>query len=123
MTTGTFACPICGVDTPHGHTPEQIAAYRTTPEEAARNDAAVLPYDVLLGDTTFLKGVKLSTFIMAAQRLAPASQALELKIFDALGIAPAYRAADPIIAGQIRRPDGKGVLTFFVAWWLDEGDL
>lgn len=50
-------------------------------------------------------------------------KALELKIFDALGIAPAYRAADPIIAGQIKRPDGKGVLTFFVAWWLDEADL
>lgn len=50
-------------------------------------------------------------------------RALELKIFDALGIAPAYRAADPIIAGQINRPDGKGTLTFFVAWWLDEADL
>jgi hypothetical protein len=50
-------------------------------------------------------------------------RALELKIFDALGIAPAYRAADPIIAGQIRRPEGKGTLTFFVAWWLDEQDL
>lgn len=50
-------------------------------------------------------------------------RALELKIFDALGIAPAYRAADPIIAGQIRRPEGKGTLTFFVAWWLDESDL
>lgn len=50
-------------------------------------------------------------------------KALELKIFDALGIAPAYRAADPIIAGQIRRPDNKGVITFFVAWWLDEQDL
>lgn len=50
-------------------------------------------------------------------------RALELKIFDALGIAPAYRAADPIIAGHIRRPDGKGALTFFVAWWLDEQDL
>lgn len=50
-------------------------------------------------------------------------RALELKIFDALGIAPAYRSADPIIAGQIRRPDGKGALTFFVAWWLDEQDL
>lgn len=50
-------------------------------------------------------------------------RALELKIFDALGIAPAYRSADPIIAGQIRRPDGKGALTFFVAWWLDESDL
>lgn len=50
-------------------------------------------------------------------------RALEARIFDALGIAPAYRAADPIIAGQIKRPDGKGVLTFFVAWWLDESDL
>jgi len=50
-------------------------------------------------------------------------KALDEKIFDALGIAPAYRAADPIIAGQIKRPDGKGVLTFFVAWWLDESDL
>lgn len=50
-------------------------------------------------------------------------KALHEKIFDALGIAPAYRAADPIIAGQIKRPDGKGVLTFFVAWWLDESDL
>ncbi len=50
------------------------------------------------------------------------ANALGLKIFDALGIAPAYRAADPIIAGQIKRPGG-GVLTFFVAWWLDESDL
>lgn len=50
-------------------------------------------------------------------------KALQEKIFDALGIAPAYRAADPIIAGQIKRPDGKGVITFFVAWWLDEKDL
>lgn len=52
-----------------------------------------------------------------------AGRALELKIFDALGIAPAYKSADPIIAGQILRPDGKGALTFFVAWWLDESDL
>ena len=50
--------------------------------------------------------------------------ALEAKIFDALGIAPAYRAADPIICGQIRRPEkNKAPLTFFVAWWLDQRDL
>lgn len=60
---------------------------------------------------------------MKPQIIEEVGRALELKIFDALGIAPAYRAADPIIAGQIRRPDGKGVLTFFVAWWLDEQDL
>jgi hypothetical protein len=50
-------------------------------------------------------------------------RALYEKIFDALGIAPAYRATDPIIAGQINKPDGKGVVTFFVAWWLDRADL
>lgn len=57
------------------------------------------------------------------QVIEATGQALQLKIFDALGIAPAYRSADPIIAGQIKRPDGKGELTFFVAWWLDKGDL
>jgi hypothetical protein len=30
---------------------------------------------------------------------------------------------NPIIAGQIRRPEGKGALTFLVTWWLDESDL
>jgi hypothetical protein len=49
-------------------------------------------------------------------------KALEARIFDALGIAPAYRASDPIICGEIKKPGG-GVLTFFVAWWLDERDL
>ena len=56
------------------------------------------------------------------QILTEVGRALELKIFDALGIAPAYRAADPIIAGQIIDLKGKP-LTFFVAWWLDESDL
>ena len=50
-------------------------------------------------------------------------QAQQLRIFDALGIAPNYRSADPVICGQIRRPEGPGVLTFFIAWWLDESDL
>lgn len=52
------------------------------------------------------------------------SGALEQKIFDALGIAPAYRAADPIICGQIIRPEKYSTpVTFFVAWWLDQSDL
>ena len=53
-------------------------------------------------------------------------KALALKIFDALGIAPAYRSADPIIVGHIRRPGAPryaAPLTFFVAWWLDYTDL
>jgi hypothetical protein len=68
-------------------------------------------------------GIDMPVRALKPQLIEATGRALELKIFDALGIAPAYRAADPIIAGQIRRPDGKGVLTFFVAWWLDEADL
>lgn len=53
-------------------------------------------------------------------------KALAMKIFDALGIAPAYRSADPIIVGHIRRPGAPSYaapLTFFVAWWLDYADM
>lgn len=55
-------------------------------------------------------------------------KALGEKVFDALGIAPAYRAADPIIVGHIvnralPRWSDRRTLTFFVAWWLDERDL
>jgi hypothetical protein len=28
--TGTFTCPICGQDTPHHHTPEEVAARQPT---------------------------------------------------------------------------------------------
>lgn len=57
------------------------------------------------------------------QIIEATGNALALKIFDALGIAPAFRSADPIIVGQIKRPGNKGMLTFFVAWWLDYTDL
>lgn len=50
-------------------------------------------------------------------------RALALKLFDALGIAPAYRSADPIIVGHLRRPDNGAPLTFFIAWWLDFNDI
>lgn len=68
-------------------------------------------------------GIDLPVRALKPQIIEEVGRALELKIFDALGIAPAYRAADPIIAGQIRRPGTRGALTFFVAWWLDEQDL
>lgn len=68
--------------------------------------------------------VEIPVRALKPQLIEAVGKALHEKIFDALGIAPAYRAADPIIAGQIRRPDKRGqVLTFFVAWWLDQGDL
>jgi hypothetical protein len=32
---GTFACPICGQETPHHHPPQQVAAYQ---DDLVRND-------------------------------------------------------------------------------------
>lgn len=77
----------------------------------------------IFGNTKWLDGIEIPARAMKPQIIDAVGKALQEKIFDALGIAPAYREADPIIAGQIKRPDGKGVLTFFVAWWLDEEDL
>lgn len=77
----------------------------------------------IFGNTKWIDDIQIPHRALKPEIIEAVGKALEEKIFDALGIAPAYRAADPIIAGQIRRPDSKGVLTFFVAWWLDEEDL
>lgn len=60
---------------------------------------------------------------MKPQLIEAARGAMESMIFDALAIAPPYRAADPIIVGQIKHWKTRQPLTFFVAWWLDESDL
>lgn len=58
------------------------------------------------------------------QLIVATGEALKLRIFDALGIAPAYRSADPIIVGHIKHwQASREPLTFFVAWWLDKSDL
>lgn len=71
----------------------------------------------------FRDEIDLPVRALKPQIIEEVGRALELKIFDALGIAPAYRAADPIIAGQLIRPEDKGVLTFLVTWWLESGDI
>lgn len=51
-------------------------------------------------------------------------KALQEKIFDALGCAPRYRAADPMIVGQIKHwKANQGPVHFFIAWWLDTNSL
>jgi hypothetical protein len=60
-------------------------------------------------------------------------KALNLKIFDRLGVLPAQRSPDPIVCGEILVPNQpsyaysrfgqpKSVM-FFVAWWLDTKTL
>jgi len=52
-------------------------------------------------------------------------KALELKLFDQLGVLPARRGADPIVCGQILSPDKRSdaPITFFIAWWIDTRTL
>lgn len=97
----------------------RIEAGTETRKNHAGNDYEV----TLFKNANWQDEIDLPVRAMKPQIIEEVGKALHLKIFDALGIAPAYRAADPIIAGQINRPDGKGALTFFVAWWLDEADL
>lgn len=69
------------------------------------------------------KDAELPIRALKPQVIDAVGKAMELELFDALGIAPAYRAADPIIAGRILHPNGHKALTFMVAWWLDRADL
>ena len=80
--------------------------------------------EVMLYENGDWKDIELPVRAMKPQIIEETGKALKLKIFDMLGIAPAYKSADPIIVGQIRQPgSNKSPLTFFVAWWLDYSDL
>lgn len=70
------------------------------------------------------KEVEFPVRAMKPELLEATREAMELKIFDTIGIAPYYRQADPIIVGTIKHyKSHKSPLTFFVAWWLDRDDL
>lgn len=64
--------------------------------------------------------------LVKPQILEATTRAMALKIFDDLGVLPAYRAPDPIIMGRIRNPTkphyDQGI-HFFVAWWLETSSL
>ena len=58
------------------------------------------------------------------QLLDQLSKAMKLKVFDAFGVLPQSRKADPIIIGQIMHPDTYGEpVSFFIGWWLNTSDL
>jgi hypothetical protein len=58
-------------------------------------------------------------------------KAMDLKLFDQLGVLPRTKLPDPIVCGQIIVPNkpcyGHGyqreAITFFIAWWLDTRTL
>lgn len=64
-------------------------------------------------------------FAMAKPQVMEATAAaMALKVFDQLGALPNSRGADPIICGQILKPnEWHTPVTFFIAWWLDTRTL
>ncbi len=64
-------------------------------------------------------------FALARPEIVKATAAaMALKIFDQLGALPNSPNNDPIICGQILKPDRwRTPVTFFVAWWLDTKTL
>lgn len=95
---------------------------REESHQVKRKNGAGNEYEVTIYQNGPWKDLTIPVRAMQPQLIRATSKALQEKIFDAIGIAPAFRSADPIIAGQLRSPEGK-TLTFFVAWWLDERDL
>ncbi len=58
------------------------------------------------------------------QVMEATAAAMALKVFDQLGALPAVAKSDPIICGQILKPDAhRTPVTFFVAWWLETKGL
>lgn len=71
-------------------------------------------------------------FKLARAEIRSATErAMELKVFDQMGVLPRARRPDPIICGQILIPNklcyghgySRDAITFFVTWWLDTRTL
>lgn len=91
-------------------------------EKRQRSDGTEYSVTIYENDAEW-RDVELPVRALKPRVIEATGKALDLLLFDALGMAPAYRAADPIIAGRILHPGGRHALTFMVAWWLDRADL
>lgn len=80
--------------------------------------------DVNYFGNTSWEDVEFPLMAMKPELVEATREAMEKKIFDALGIMPRYRASDPIIVGTIKHYKSyTAPLTFFVAWWMDRDQL
>lgn len=57
-----------------------------------------------------------------ARVIEACDRAQTLKVFDQIGILPSNRRQDPMLIGQIFRPNGR-VVSFLIAWWVDTAVL
>lgn len=64
--------------------------------------------------------------VVKPQILSQLDHAMQLKIFDEIGILPArQRNADPMVIGVIKRREGYTYhpVMFLISWWIDTRDL
>ena len=70
------------------------------------------------------KDIEFPFFPVKPEIIEATGRALEKKVFDWLGVAPSYRATDPMVIGCLKHwKQGAGPVHFFVAWWLDVDTL
>lgn len=75
-------------------------------------------------ENTAWKDIEFPFFPVKPEIIAATGRALQAKVFDWLGVAPSYRAVDPMVIGCIRHwKPHTGPVHFFVAWWLDTDTL
>ena len=75
-------------------------------------------------ENTAWKDIEFPFFPVKPEIIEATSKALSKKIFDWLGVAPQYRATDPMVIGCIKHyKQYAQPLHFFVAWWLDTDTL
>lgn len=93
-------------------------------ETMTKERADKTTYEVALYENDEWRDADLPVRAHKPQLITAVHGAMGQLIFDALGIAPSFRSVDPIIVGEIYRPDVyRASIMFFVAWWLDEADL
>ncbi len=64
--------------------------------------------------------------VVKPQILSQMDRAMQLKIFDEIGVLPArQRNADPMVVGVIKRREGytDHPVMFLISWWIDTRDL
>lgn len=91
-------------------------------EQETRHDGKI--YDVKVWANTDWREIEFPFLPVKPEIVAKTGEAIRQKIFDVLAISPEYRAADPMVIGQIkhwRQP--TQYMNFFVAWWLDTDTL
>ena len=72
---------------------------------------------IYFSESTGFKEVDFPVLAAKPNLMSATANAMALKIFDEIGVAPNRRGRDPLIVGAVKGP--KGRIHFLIAWYLD----